>query len=251
LWLYRIATPLLNRPIKALLEYPRFFLDRWRFHRAGGKARMVDLFPCLFDRTSTTGFDPHYFYQAAWAMQQLASKTPQQHVDVGSDLRFVGMLSALTRVTFIDIRPADIELPGFDSRAGSLLEMPYENNSVESLSCLHVIEHIGLGRYGDPIDPEGANKAFKELQRVLSPGGHLYLSTPVGRSRVQYNGQRVFAVDEVIHALNELRLVQMACVDGMGRYHADVKPGITCAEQSLGLDFNLAMFMFSKPETDE
>ena len=48
-----------------------------------------------------------------------------------------------------------------------------------------MLEHIGLGRYGDPIDPQGTEKAATELQRVLAPGGDLYLSLPIEKeSRV-------------------------------------------------------------------
>lgn len=247
LWSYRVGSPLLTHPLGALRHYPRFLADWLHYRRAGGKAGVGDLFPCLFDRTGTTGFDPQYFYQAAWAFAKIHAAAPPEHVDVGSDLRFVGMLSGAIPVTFIDIRPAQIELPRFDSRAGSLLEMPYPDKSVTSLSCLHVIEHIGLGRYGDPIDPGGPAKGFAELERILAPGGRLYLSVPSGRPRVQFNGQWVFSVHQIIDALPGLRLREMAWVDGHGHYHPLVIPADPLLEREGGLDFSLGMFVFEKP----
>ncbi len=212
---------------------------------------MGDLFPCLFDRTGATGFDPQYFYQAAWAFAKIHGAAPPEHVDVGSDLRFVGMLSGTTCVTFIDIRPAQIDLPRFDSRAGSLMQMPYPDGSVVSLSCLHVIEHIGLGRYGDPIDPGGPAKGLAELERILAPGGRLYLSTPSGRLRVQFNGQWVFSVQQDIDALPVLQLREMAWVDGHGGYHPEVALDDPLLGQEGGLDFSLGMFIFEKPGSIE
>lgn len=249
LWFYRVGSPLLTHPLGALRHYPRFLADWLRYRRAGGKANAGDLFPCLFDRTDATGFDSQYFYQAAWAFAKIHAAAPPEHVDVGSDLRFMGMLSGTTHVTFIDIRPADIDLPRFDSRAGSLLEMPYADGSVASLSCLHVIEHIGLGRYGDPIDPEGPAKGFAELERIVAPGGRFYLSTPTGRPRVQFNGQWVFSVQQIIDALPGLQLREMAWVDGHGRYHPEVTPDDPLLGQEGGLDFSLGMFIFEKPRT--
>ena len=58
-------------------------------------------------------------------------------------------------------------------------------------------EHIGLGRYGDPLDPLGTRKAAAELQRVLAPGGQLLFSLPVGRPRVEFNAHRVHDPHEV------------------------------------------------------
>ena len=75
----------------------------------------------------------------------------------------------------VDIRPLSLPMDTIHFRAGSILEMPFENASVASLSSICVIEHIGLGRYGDPPDPRGTQKALDELKRILAPGGNLYL----------------------------------------------------------------------------
>jgi hypothetical protein len=82
-------------------------------------------------------------------------------------------------------------LDNFISKRGSILLIPYENNSIKSLSCLYVAEHIGLGRYGDPLDPFGTKKAAKELSRVLALDGNLYFSLPIGKPKLYFNAHRI------------------------------------------------------------
>ncbi len=245
----RWLRPLREHPLAAVPAYVRLFLDWRRYLAAGGQAAIADFYPCLFDRASATPTDPQYFYQAAWAFRGILRQAPRQHVDIGSDVRFVGMLSQAIPLTFVDIRPLRMELPGLDCRAGSVLSLPYPDGAVRSLSCLHVIEHIGLGRYGDPLDPEGTAKACLELARVLAPGGRLYLSTPIGRSRVQFNGQRVQSVQEVLGSFPGVSLVEMAIVDPQGSFLPEVDPqqADILACQNGGLDFALGCFVFERP----
>ena len=89
------------------------------------------------------------------------------------------------------------------------------------MSCLHVAEHIGLGRYGDPLDPAGTRKAAGELQRVLAPGGQLLFSLPVGRPRVDFNAHRVHDPHRVRALFPELELAEFAGVDDAGRFARD------------------------------
>jgi SAM-dependent methyltransferase len=213
--------------VAALRNYPRYFRDRRRYAQLEAserRPRFSDDWPELLDTTPSTPFDPHYTFQDGWAAREIAARRPERHVDVGSRITFVIGLSAFVPVTFIDLRPLEIELTGLDTRSGSVLELPYEDGSVESLSCLHVAEHIGLGRYGDPLDPAGTLKAARELQRVLAPGGALYFSLPVGRLHVAFNAHRVHDPREVPDMFDELRLDAFAGVDDSGRFHPELRP---------------------------
>jgi len=155
-----------------------------------------------------TPLEPTYFFQDSWAAGKIFLNRPSHHFDVGSSAKTVGIISQFVPTTMIDIRPIDLDLPNLFFRRGSILALPFDDDSIESLSSLCVVEHIGLGRFGDPIDPYGSEKAAKELKRVLNPGGNLYFSVPVDDAcRVYFNAHRAFTRDYVISLFASLELV--------------------------------------------
>lgn len=219
----RLLSPAFNVVnLTALPRYVSFLVDWYRFHHGGGKAAILDFYPCLNDKTAATGIDTHYFYQAIWAFKKILDSNTKHHVDVGSKVEFVGLLTIVTDVTFIDIRPLELKLDRYSGRKGSILALPFNNSSVSSLSSLHVIEHVGLGRYGDPIDPDGSKKACQELQRVIARGGSLYLSLPIGKPRVCFNAHRVHTPRQILEYFLDLKLTDFSVIDGRGNFHNNV-----------------------------
>ncbi len=162
--------------------------------------------PMLWDKTSTTGFDRHYIFHPAWAARILAKTRPAKHVDISSTLTFSTIVSAFIPVDFYDIRPARLGLSGLVSKPGDLMALPFADNSIESISCMHTIEHIGLGRYGDPIDPDGDRKAISELKRVTARGGTLLFVTPVGKPKIIFNAHRIYSYAEIISQFDGFEL---------------------------------------------
>ncbi len=185
-----------------LYRYPGFIADYVNFVRLSGRSgrfslSIFKLNPTLFDATAMTGFDPHYEYHPPWAARIVAKNRPAKHIDISSKLFFSTMVSAFVPVEFYDYRPADISLSNLECKTGDLMSLPFPDNSVESLSCMHTIEHIGLGRYGDPIDPEGDIKAARELVRVLKPGGTFLYVAPIGKPRIEFNAHRIYSYEQV------------------------------------------------------
>jgi SAM-dependent methyltransferase len=121
--------------------------------------------------------------------------------------------------------------------------MPFKDGSIASLSSLHVIEHVGLGRYGDPVDPAGYLKAAAELSRVLAPGGRLLLSTPIGHERTCFDAHRVFDPQTVIQAFGNLALIEFSLIDDEGRrIIADAT-----FDHARRCEYGCGLFVFQKP----
>lgn len=186
-----------------------------------------NLYPILTDFHGEAGtIGGVYFHQDLWAAKKIFAARPSQHIDIGS--RFDGFIAHLLifmPVKVIDIRPLSSDLPGLTFiQDDATLLANFESDSVESLSSLHAIEHFGLGRYGDEIDPDGCFKAMSSLARVLKPGGRLYFSVPIGRERVEFNAHRVFAPETILQAFSQLQLMSFAGVDDAGNFQAEARP---------------------------
>jgi hypothetical protein len=233
-----------RQSLRAARAYPRF-LSSWRAYAnllAAEPLRFEDSYPCLFDDTPTTPYDPHYFHQAVWAIERIAARAPKEHVDVGSETTFVGMLSVTVPLVFVDIRPFPVELPRLRPLAGDLASgLPFDDVSIESLSCLHVAEHIGLGRYGDQLAPDGTRRGCAELQRVLAKDGRLYFSLPVGRPRVCFNAHRIHTPQQILEYFSALALEEFSVVgdDFQLMHDADLA-------EAAALDYGCGLFVFRR-----
>lgn len=187
-----------------------FFRDLIEFRRQGNRnIADFEFYPCLRDNTGHTPVEATYFFQDTWAASKISASQVQEHYDIGSSVMTMAVVSQFVPVTMIDIRPIDLRLKGFSFREGSILSIPAENRSVHSLSSLCVVEHIGLGRYGDAVDAFGTEKAALELQRVLAVSGNLYISVPIDAScKIYFNAHRAFTPDYIFQLLPQLRLVE-------------------------------------------
>jgi SAM-dependent methyltransferase len=230
--LYQVVSNVLLDPITIawrVLEAPSYVanLVRYRGQQARGtgsfRLRFRYLYPVLGDRHSGAGVaSGHYFHQDIWAARDIHRRNPARHVDVGSSVAgFIAHLLCFREVEYVDIRELDTNVSGLRVRLGNITALPYASDEVESLSALHVGEHVGLGRYGDPVDAGGWLKAIGELRRVLRPGGVLYYSVPIGRERLEFDAHRVFDPPTIVEAFRPLRLAGFSYVSDDGRYVGD------------------------------
>lgn len=200
-----------------------------------------ELYPCLKDKITNTPFDHHYIYHPAWAARILAQTRPAYHVDISSILSFSTIISAFVPVKFYDYRTAALNLPGLESGFADLKQLSFADNSVPSLSCMHTIEHIGLGRYGDEIDPQGDTRSINELKRVLMPGGDLLFATPVGKPKIEFNAHRIYSYEQVIGYFSPLELREFSLIPDAGGIIMNADPNLV-KEQ----DYGCGCFWFKK-----
>lgn len=205
--------------------YIKDFFNYRKLVRQTKQVVVLKFFPKIFDKNPASHtFDKHYVYMDRWAFKHLLTSRPQEHVDVGSSIRFLSMASTVTKLKFVDIRPVKLDFENFECIEGSILKMPFGDNSVGSLSCLHVAEHIGLGRYGDPLDPLGTQKACAELARILKPGGSLYFALPVGREMIYFNAHRIHSPETILEYFKDLKLLQFSAINDQGHFVKDANP---------------------------
>lgn len=196
---------------------PHRFLLNWR-----------DRWPCYKDATPSTEFDKHYVYHIAWACRVLSEIRPIKHVDISSSLYFCSSASAFIPIEFYDFRPADLRLDGLTCNSCDILNLPFPDNQLYSISCLHVLEHIGLGRYGDKLDYDGDLKAALELIRVTAKGGYILVAVPIGsKSIIQFNAHRIYKHIDFINLFSGLTLLEFSLIPdktggGLIR-HADIE----------------------------
>lgn len=221
-----------------------------RYHEADIKIKSLfpikfkNLYPCLVDRFEPAGrVSRHYFWQDLWAARKIFALGMQRHYDIGSRLDgFIAHCLTFTEVVMLDIRPLPIQIPGLVFQEANCMNMKHIlDRSITSLSSLHAIEHFGLGRYGDPVDPLGHEKAIMEIQRVVGCNGHILFSVPIGIQRLEFDGHRVFDPFEIIRLFAKCDLKEFSYIDDENVLHENVN-----IKNCPTLNFGCGLYHFQK-----
>ena len=205
--------------------------------------------PCFHDRSDSGGTaSGHYFHQDLLVARRIFERNPRRHIDIGSRVDgFVAHVAVFRPIEVFDIRPTSTAIPNIKFTQRDITKLDAELiECCDSLSSLHAIEHFGLGRYGDAIDIDGYKKGFQALTSMLQPGGMLYVSVPVGRERIEFNGHRVFSVGRVLElASPDHDLIAFSFVDDEGNLHekAPLPNAIATCDS---LDYGCGIFEFKK-----
>jgi hypothetical protein len=227
----------------------RFLADYRRIielnNAAGRPWKISPNYPCLHDFYGPCGVSSgHYFHQDLYVAQKIFQRAPSKHVDFGSRIDgFVAHVASFREVEVFDIRPLPQGVPSIVYHRCDILNIPAEfHGYCDSLSCLHVLEHIGLGRYGDPIDIHGHATALSNLSMMLKPGGTLYLSAPFGPERIEYNAHRIFDLGTIRDLIEQsFVVIDFAIVDDAEELHtnADLNSAVQSPDH---YRFGLAIF---------
>ncbi len=236
----------IKHPFKASGKIHKFLSHLRKYNKLNTRkdfhASPNNFYFCLNDWDDQAGSLGVYFYQDLWAAKKIFALKPSEHFDIGSRVDgFIAHVLPFMPLTMIDIRPLPEKVEGLKFIQADATNLEgIADNSIISLSSLCAPEHFGLGRYGDPIDPEACFKALKSMQRVLAKGGHLYIAVPVGeQSGVAFNAHRIFKPELVIETLNELTLAEFSVIISSGK-HKGCHERISLEEfhgMDLGIDY--------------
>lgn len=236
------------RRARLIGQLPRYVRDLLRWRRAGGT--ISTLFPVLSDWSASAGSaSGAYFHQDMLVARRVFERRPLRHIDVGSRIDgFVAHVAVFREIDVMDIRPMRASIHNVHFVQGDLMrESPELAACTDSLSCLHALEHFGLGRYGDPIDPQGHLRGFQSLIRMIKPGGTFYLSFPVGRPAVEFNAHRVFGCSEPLSwpGSELLTLESFDYVDDSGDLHEGI-PGSAIGSRCADLVHGCGIYTFRR-----
>ncbi len=240
-----------RRFMAAALGLPAFIADFVRFRRNGtGQRGAVRIRPCLTDRRHSSGVaSGHYFHQDLLVARRVFETSPRRHLDIGSRIDgFVAHVAVFRPIEVVDVRELHADVTNIlfqqaDITRGAPADWIAQ---FDSISCLHALEHFGLGRYGDCIDVDGHRKGLSTIASLLAPGGRLYLSVPMGSTRVEFNAHRIFHVRELIDWVEEqFEVERLSYVDDRGRLHegASIQEG---KANNFGCEYGCAILELRK-----
>jgi hypothetical protein len=177
--------------------------------------------PQLEDRYDASGLiRGHYFHQDLLIASRIFINNPEHHIDVGSRVDgFVAHVASFRKISVIDIRNLNNKTQNIEFlQADMMATLPSGlNNSCDSLSCLHALEHFGLGRYGDKVCWDGHLLGFRNLVLLLKQGGIFYFSVPIGKQRIEFNAHRVFSIEYLLKMFEgTMDVVNFSYVDDAG-----------------------------------
>lgn len=218
----RLAKRLKNR----IKFYRDYLLFKKQKEASSHNFVMGEFWPCLNDWQESSGTaSGHYFHQDLLVAQKIYLSNPATHVDIGSRIDgFVAHVASFRQIEVFDVRPLRSSHSNIvfvqEDFMGDCSKM---KDYCDSLSCLHALEHFGLGRYGDPVDYEGHLKGLRNFIGMLRMGGKFYFSVPIGPQRVEFNAHRVFEVRYLKDILEKwFKIDSFSYVDDDGDIHQNV-----------------------------
>ena len=196
-----------RRLIYSLLGLPRYLRDFFNFRKE--YQGNIEFMPCLYDWYEEGGSTKtEYFWQDLFIAQKIYQATPIKHVDIGSRIDgFVAHVASFREIEIFDIREVTSEIPNVIFKRADLMEPVGDySNYCDSLSCLHALEHFGLGRYGDKLNVNGYKFGLINMANILKKGGIFYLATPIGNPTVAFNAHRIFDPYEILSIMDGVGL---------------------------------------------
>lgn len=243
------------RTIASLKRVPFYIVDFIELKKQ--KTSAIDQFPfgkprlCLNDKFEENGIGrDHYFHQDLLVARRIYLHNPRVHVDVGSSIAgFVAHVASFRKIEVFDIRPMSNTVPNIRFVQADMMNPPKDKlvEYCDSLSCLHAIEHFGLGRYGDPVNYDGHLVGINNLHRILQRGGKFYLSAPIGRQCIEFNAHRIFSIEYLLKCFEgKYKIDRFSFVDDSGALHEDITMTDDDIRNNCGCAYGCGIFEMTK-----
>jgi hypothetical protein len=243
--LHRVLCSLgINLLLISNIRYIHIFIrDYFEFKKL---SHIDHILPMLGDhKEKSSKVIKHYFNQDLLVASYIFKNNPKKHVDVGSRVDgFVAHVASFRKIEVIDIRNNNFQFKNIIFKKKDINNIDKSLiNYCDSISCLHTLEHFGLGRYGDKIDPEGHIIGFKNLLKILKKNGRLYISFPISNeNKIYFNSERSFHPEEILKWSNNLELLKFDLIDDNDKIFHD----INLKKIKKKLNYSCGIYVFKK-----
>ncbi len=206
--------------------------------------------PVLNQKNVSSGvMSGHYFHQDLLIARRIYENKPLKHIDIGSRTDgFIAHVAVFREIELFDIRPQKSKVKNISFKQVDIMNLPDTMiGYCDSVSSLHVIEHIGLGRYGDPIDYYGHIKAIDNIYKILKESGKFYFAVPMGKQRIEFNSRRVFSIEYLLQLFNhKFKPDKFNYVNDKGDLFEDVEMDDNNIKNNFGCNYGCAIFELTK-----
>ncbi|MFC1827755.1 DUF268 domain-containing protein [Thermodesulfobacteriota bacterium] len=249
---FKVSPKTLFRNFSSLLQY---YSDLSTLRKQQKKSSSIfpmgKPYPCLADRYSESGTARgQYFHQDLLVAQKIFANNPQIHVDIGSRVDgFIAHVASFREIVVFDIREFPQNITNIKPLKIDLMEEVKEElvDYCDSISCLHALEHFGLGRYGDPVDFEGFLKGFENINKILRDGGKFYLSVPIGPQRIEFNAHRIFSMEYLLLLVsNKYKIDSFSYVDDNEDYFNNIDLSDEGIAKNFGCNYGCGILELTK-----
>ncbi len=244
---------LLRRELSLTKRAAWFYSDLSKFNTLSARSEyfpITNISPQLTDKNEFAGsLRNHYFHQDLYVAQKLFENNPKRHVDIGSRVDgFVGHVASFREIQVFDIIPEDAKIKNVDFVSMDFMDPNMDlEGYTDSLSSLHVIEHFGLGRYGDPLDFDGHIKGLQMMQKMLKVGGIFYFATPIGPQRIEFNAHRVFDVKYLLAFFKgQFDIIEFSYINDEGHLLTNVELLPEEVKNNFGCHYGCGIFIMKK-----
>lgn len=146
-----------------------------------------------------TEFFDHYDAFAYWAARKINARGSSQRIlDIGSVKMMNAILSAHHDVTSLVLADCHDEISTVRYvRHDASDPMPFPDAAFDVFTSMASLQLVGLGRYGDRLNPNCLPDLVKELGRVMRRDSVLLVSMCLGKNLLNFNNSWFFDIETI------------------------------------------------------